>query len=191
MRVLVTGAAGFLGSHLTDALLADGNSVLGADNLCTGSLENLQHLQRETRFEFQERDICVPFDSGPVDYVFNFASPASPADYLKLGIETLMVGSMGTRNMLELAKKYGAKFLHASTSECYGDPAGASADRGVLGACESDRAALRLRRVEAFLRGAGDGVSPLLWCGHAAGAHLQYLWPATAGRRWPGDFQLS
>ena len=122
MRVLITGTAGFLGSHLTDALLADGNSVLGADNLCTGSLQNLEHLQREARFEFQERDICVPFDSGPVDYIFNFASPASPPEYLKLGPETLMAGSIGTRNMLELARKYGAKFLHASTSECYGDP---------------------------------------------------------------------
>lgn len=122
MRVMVTGAAGFLGSHLTDALLGDGNSVLGVDNLCTGSRENLSHLKNEVRFEFLERDICVPFDPGPVDYVFNFASPASPPEYTRLGLETLMVGSVGTRNTLEIAKKYGAKFLHASTSECYGDP---------------------------------------------------------------------
>lgn len=119
---MVTGAAGFLGSHLTDALLAAGNSVLGVDNLCTGSLVNLEHLKNETRFDFLEQDICVPFDPGPVDYIFNFASPASPPEYLKLGPETLMVGSVGTRNTLELARKYGAKFLHASTSECYGDP---------------------------------------------------------------------
>ena len=122
MRCLVTGAAGFLGSHLTDALLEAGNSVLGVDNLCTGFKENLNHLQREPRFDFVERDICEPFDPGPVDYVFNFASPASPPEYLKLGPQTLMTGSLGTRNMLELARKYGAKFLHASTSECYGDP---------------------------------------------------------------------
>lgn len=122
MRVMVTGAAGFLGSHLTDALLANGNSVLGVDNLCTGSLENLDHLKKEARFDFLRQDICVPFDPGPVEYVFNFASPASPPEYTKLGIETLMVGSTGTRNMLEIAKRYGAKFLHASTSECYGDP---------------------------------------------------------------------
>jgi dTDP-glucose 4,6-dehydratase len=122
MRVLVAGAAGFLGSHLTDALLADGHEVLGVDNLCTGSLNNLRHLRSEPRFEFLEQDICECFDPKPVDYVFNFASPASPDDYLRLGIETLMVGSAGTRNALEIAKKYGAKFLHASTSECYGDP---------------------------------------------------------------------
>src|SRR6201987_242976 len=121
-RVLITGAAGFLGSHLTDALLAEGQSVIGVDNLCTGSLENLNHLRSEPRFEFQEHDICLPFDFGKVDYIFNFASPASPEDYSRLGIETLEVGSTGTGNALELAHKYHAKFLHASTSECYGDP---------------------------------------------------------------------
>jgi dTDP-glucose 4,6-dehydratase len=122
MRILITGAAGFLGSHLADALLAEGNSVIGVDNLSTGSLANLKHLEREPRFEFAEQDICRTFDPGRVDYVFNFASPASPVDYAKLGPETLAVGSEGTKNALEIAKKYGAKFLHASTSECYGDP---------------------------------------------------------------------
>jgi dTDP-glucose 4,6-dehydratase len=122
MRVLVTGAAGFLGSHLTDRLLSDGHSVLGVDNLCTGDLDNIAHLKAEPRFEFQERDICLPFDPGPVDYVFNLASPASPPEYLRLAIETLRVGSAGTENALEIAHKYGAGFFHASTSECYGDP---------------------------------------------------------------------
>jgi dTDP-glucose 4,6-dehydratase len=119
---MITGAAGFLGSHLTDAFLAEGHHVLGVDNLCTGSLNNLAHLKHEPLFEFLSQDICELFDPGKVDYIFNFASPASPPDYMRLGIETLMVGSAGTRNMLELAAKYGAKFLHASTSECYGDP---------------------------------------------------------------------
>ena len=122
MRVLIAGAAGFLGSHLTDAVLAQGHDVLGVDNLSTGSLENLKHLRSEPRFDFFEQDICDPFDPKRVDYVFNFASPASPEDYMRLGIETLMVGSAGTRNLLEIARKYDAKFLHASTSECYGDP---------------------------------------------------------------------
>jgi len=122
MQVLIAGAAGFLGSHLTDALLNEGHEVLGVDNLCTGSLENLKHLQHEPRFKFLEHDICVPFDPKRVDYVFSFASPASPEDYMRLGIETLMVGSAGTKNLLDIAKNYGAKFLHASTSECYGDP---------------------------------------------------------------------
>ncbi len=121
-KILVTGAAGFLGSHLCDALLAEGNEVLGVDNLCTGSLANLEHLKTEPRFAFEQLDICTPFDLGRVDYVFNFASPASPVDYMRLGVETLLVGSAGTLNSLEVAKKYGAGYLHASTSECYGDP---------------------------------------------------------------------
>jgi dTDP-glucose 4,6-dehydratase len=107
-------------------LLGDGHSVVGVDNLSTGERENLAHLAREPRFTFIEWDICEPFtatvDPGPVDYVFNFASPASPPEYKRLAIETLAVGSTGTRNMLEVAARYGASFLHASTSECYGDP---------------------------------------------------------------------
>ena len=121
-NMLVTGAAGFLGSHLCDALLAEGHTVLGVDNLCTGSLANLAHLENEPRFTLQEKDIIDVFDPGHVDYVFNFASPASPPDYLRLGVETLLVGSRGTMNILEIARKYSAGFLHASTSECYGDP---------------------------------------------------------------------
>lgn len=119
---LVTGAAGFLGSHLTDRLLGEGYFVLGVDNLSTGDPENLAHLANDSRFRFEERDICAAFDPGRVDYVFNLASPASPPEYLRLGIETLRVGSMGVENTLEIAEKHGAGFFHASTSECYGDP---------------------------------------------------------------------
>jgi dTDP-glucose 4,6-dehydratase len=121
-KMMVTGAAGFLGSHLTDALLAQGHSVVGVDNLSTGSMANLAHLAGKAAFEFVEQDICVPFDCGPVDFIFNFASPASPVDYARLGPETLLVGSAGTVHTLELAKRYRAGYLHASTSECYGDP---------------------------------------------------------------------
>jgi dTDP-glucose 4,6-dehydratase len=122
MRILVTGAAGFLGSHLTDRLLTEGHTVLGVDNLSTGDLANLAHLACEPRFQLEQRDICSPFDPGHVDYVFNFASPASPPEYLRLAIETLRAGSAGVENTLEIAARYGAGYLHASTSECYGDP---------------------------------------------------------------------
>ncbi len=122
MHVLVTGGAGFLGSHLCDALLAEGHSVICADNLLTGRMQNLAHLRHESRFAFLEQDVSRPFDPGKVDYIFHFASPASPVDYLEHAIETLQVGSLGSLNCLELAQKYGAKFLLASTSECYGDP---------------------------------------------------------------------
>lgn len=121
-RALVTGGAGFLGSHLCDALLADGYSVIAVDNLITGRLANIQHLRNENRFEFAELDICDPFDRGHVDYVFHFACPASPVDYMTHGIATLKVGSAGTFQALEIARKYGAKYLISSTSECYGDP---------------------------------------------------------------------
>jgi dTDP-glucose 4,6-dehydratase len=121
-RALVTGGAGFLGSHLCDALLADGYAVLAVDNLLTGRMSNLDHLANEPRFEFRRLDINEPFDCGPVDYVFHFASPASPVDYTVHGIETLKVGSLGTFHALEVARKYQAKYLVSSTSECYGDP---------------------------------------------------------------------
>ena len=121
-RALVTGGAGFLGSHLCDALLADGWSVVAVDNLLTGRLANLEHLKNESAFEFVHKDICQPFDLGRVDYVFHFASPASPVDYSIHGIETLKVGSLGTFHALDNAHKYGAKFFISSTSECYGDP---------------------------------------------------------------------
>src|SRR5579859_1928521 len=122
MRVLVTGGAGFIGSHLCDALLAEGHQVVCVDNLLTGSTRNIAHLKNEPRFEFLEQDVNLPYDAGRVDYVFHFASPASPVDYMEHGIATLKVGSLGSFHSLELARKYRARYMVASTSECYGDP---------------------------------------------------------------------
>ncbi|MFN8650476.1 MAG: UDP-glucuronic acid decarboxylase family protein [Gemmatimonadales bacterium] len=123
MRVLITGAAGFLGSHLTDRFLAEGHDVIGMDNLITGSRANLAHLAGNRRFLFVLHDVSrfIQVD-GPLDGVLHFASPASPIDYLELPIQTLKVGSLGTHNALGLAKAKGARFLLASTSEVYGDP---------------------------------------------------------------------
>jgi dTDP-glucose 4,6-dehydratase len=123
MRIVITGAAGFLGSHLTDRFLAEGHTVVGIDNLVTGSLDNIAHLKNDPRFEFVEHDVSRYISvEGDVDGVLHFASPASPIDYLELPIQTLKVGSLGTHNSLGLAKAKGARFLLASTSEVYGDP---------------------------------------------------------------------
>jgi len=121
--VLVTGGAGFLGSHLCDRLLADGLRVVAMDNLLTGSLDNLRHLEGRPDFEFVRHDVTETIDlPGRVDAVAHFASPASPQDYLDYPIQTLKVGSLGTHKTLGLAKRHGARFLLASTSEVYGDP---------------------------------------------------------------------
>ncbi len=120
---LITGGAGFLGSHLCDRLLAEGHRVICMDNLLTGNLDNIAHLRSRTDFEFINHNITRHIDlSEPVDYIFHFASPASPIDYLELPIQTLKVGSLGTHNVLGLAKAKGARILLASTSEVYGDP---------------------------------------------------------------------
>lgn len=123
MRTLITGGAGFLGSHLCDYLLDRGHKVVCVDNLITGSTHNIAHLAGNKNFSFVEHDVAEPISvKGPFDYVLHFASPASPMDYGKYPLETLMTGSLGTRNTLELSLEGGARFMLASTSEVYGDP---------------------------------------------------------------------
>jgi dTDP-glucose 4,6-dehydratase len=123
VRYAISGAAGFIGSHLCERLLDEGQDVVVLDNLITGYRENIAHLQGRDGFEFVEHDVCQPLQiSGKIDRVFHLASLASPVEYLEHPIETLESGSTGTRNMLELARAHGARFLVTSTSECYGDP---------------------------------------------------------------------
>lgn len=122
-RVLITGGAGFLGSHLCDRFLAEGYHVIAMDNLITGDLSNIEHLFKREDFEFHHHDVSkFVFVPGKLDYILHFASPASPIDYLKIPIQTLKVGSLGTHNLLGLARVKGARMLIASTSEVYGDP---------------------------------------------------------------------
>jgi dTDP-glucose 4,6-dehydratase len=123
VRLVLSGVAGFIGSHLADRLLADEHAVVGLDNLLTGSRANIAHLADHPGFEFRVSDVCEAFEiEGPVDGVLHLASLASPKDYLEHPIETLAAGALGTRNLLELARRHNARFLLASTSECYGDP---------------------------------------------------------------------
>jgi len=120
---LISGGAGFIGSHLCDRLLAEGHQVVALDNLITGSRRNLEHLAGHRSFEFWEHDVCAGVSfAGPFDHVWHLASLASPKEYLAHPVETLEVGSTGTRNLLEVARRDGARFLLTSTSECYGDP---------------------------------------------------------------------
>jgi dTDP-glucose 4,6-dehydratase len=123
VRTVITGGAGFVGSHLCERVLAEGHEVICVDNLITGSLDNIQPLRSNRRFAYMQHDISKPVEiDGPVENVLHFASPASPVDYLKHPIQTLKVGSLGTHNTLGLAKLKNARFLLASTSEVYGDP---------------------------------------------------------------------
>ena len=122
-KILITGGAGFLGSHLCDRFINENYKVIAMDNLSTGTLKNIEHLFQKSNFEFHEHDVTKFIHvRGPLDYILHFASPASPIDYLKMPIQTMKVGSLGTLNCLGLAKEKKARILIASTSEVYGDP---------------------------------------------------------------------
>ena len=180
MRIVITGAAGFIGSHLSETLLDRGHSVVGIDNLLTGDLANIAHLTGRD-FVFVKHDVTnyIHVD-GPVDCVFHWASPASPIDYLELPIPTLKVGALGTHNALGLAKAKGARFVHRVDVRGLRRSARASAEGNVLGQRESDRPARRVRRGQAVRRGDHDGLPPLSRPRREDRPHLQHVRPAHA-----------
>ena len=178
---VVTGAAGFLGSHLTDLLLARGHKVIGIDNFVTGTVDNISHLGGNPNFKFIQQDVTeFIFLNGPVDYVWHFASPASPIDYLELPIQTLKVGSLGTHKALGLAKEKGARFLLASTSEIYGDPLVHPQTEEYWGNVNTIGPRGCYDEAKRFAEAHDDGLSPRAQGRDAHRAHLQHLRPAHA-----------
>ncbi len=187
LRIVVSGAAGFIGSHMCDRLLAEGHTVVALDNFLTGSRAQSRAPAGSPAASISlQQDITQPFTvEGPVDGVVNMASPASPKDYLEHPIETLDVGSLGTRNMLELAlRKERALPAHLHL-RMLRRSAGASAGGDVLGQRESGGPALLLRREQALRRGPHHGLPPQARRAHQHRAHLQYLRPAHEAERWP------
>ena len=184
MRIVVTGAAGFLGSHLTDRLLAEGHEVVGLDNLVTGDVRNIAHLAGNRKFRFVYHDVTeYIYLDGPVDAILHFASPASPIDYLQIPIQTLKVGALGTHKALGLARAKGARFLLASTSEVYGDPLVHPQPETYWGNVNPVGPARLLRRGQALRRGDDDRVPELPHGRHADRPDLQHVRPADAAER--------
>jgi dTDP-glucose 4,6-dehydratase len=185
-RTVITGGAGFLGSHLCERLLADGHEVVALDNFLTGTPRNVEHLMEHDGFRLIKADVTeyvhVP---GPVDQVLHFASPASPIDYLELPIETMKVGSIGTLHTLGLAKEKGARFLIASTSETYGDPQVHPQPETYWGHVNPGRPPRGLRRGQALRRGPHHGLPPPPPGRHRDRADLQHLRPPHAPQRRP------
>jgi len=185
-RILITGAAGFLGSHLCDRFIEEGYHVIAMDNLITGSLNNIEHLLKFENFEFHHHDVTtfvhVP---GELDYILHFASPASPIDYLRMPIQTLKVGSLGTHNLLGLAKDKKARILVASTSEVYGDPLVSPQSEDYWG--NVNPVGPRGVYDEAtFSRSHDHGLPPCTRIGYPYCTYLQYVWSPYAEGRWTG-----
>jgi len=183
---LVTGGAGFLGSHLIDRLLAEGEEVLCVDNFSTGSKDNIRHLLAHPRFELIRHNVWLPLFV-EVDAIYNLACPASPVHYQRDPVGTTKTAVLGAINMLGLARRRRARLLHASTSEVYGDPQRHPQPEDYWGHVNPVGPRL-LRRRQALRRDAVHGLPPAVWRAGAHRAHLQYLRPAHAPQRRPGDF---
>jgi len=181
---VVTGGAGFLGSHLSDYLLAKGHQVVCLDNLITGNLANIEHLAGKPNFKFIKHDVTeFIYLPGPVDFIFHFASPASPIDYLELPIQTLKVGALGTHKALGLARAKKARFLLASTSEVYGDPLVHPQPETYWGNVNPIGPRGVYDRGQAFRRGHDGGLPSRPRCGHQDRAHFQHVWTPDASPR--------
>ena len=185
-RVVITGAAGFIGSHLAETLLDRGYAVIGIDNLLTGDIANIAHLAGNPDFQFIKHDVTnYIYIDGPVDYVLHWASPASPIDYLELPIPTLKVGALGTHKALGLAKAKGARFVIASTSEVYGDPLEHPQKESYWGNVNPIGPARRVRRGQALRRGDDRRVPPVPRPRHQDRQDLQHVRAADARARRP------
>ena len=188
-RVLVTGGAGFLGSHLIDRLLEQGHEVVCADNLFTGTKRNIEHLHGHPRFEFVRHDVTFPLYL-EVDEIYNLACPASPIHYQHDPVQTTKTRVHGAINMLGLAKRLRCRIFQASTSEVYGDPSVHPQTEAYWGNVNPIGIRVLLRRRQALRGDAVLRLPPPAQARHQGGAHLQYLWTAHAPERWPGGVEL-
>lgn len=187
-RLVITGGAGFLGSHLCERFLAEGDEVICVDNLITGSADNIAHLFGHPKFRFICHDVTTfLYVEGRVDYVLHFASPASPMDYLRYPIQTLKVGSLGTHKALGFAKAKGARFLLASTSEVYGDPLVHPQPEEYWGNVNPIGVRGVYDEAKRFARSDDDGVPSLPRARYPNRSHLQYLWRTDACQRRAHD----